>query len=43
MTLSTIEAEYMTATHAWKEAVWMQRLLEELRHKQEKNHIFCDS
>ena len=41
--LSIIEAEYMTTTHAYKEAIWMERLLEEPRHKQEKILMFCDS
>ncbi|KAL5852379.1 hypothetical protein ACOSQ3_007497 [Xanthoceras sorbifolium] len=41
--LSTTEAEYMAATQACKEAIWIQRLLEELGHKQEKIVLFCDS
>ncbi|KAH9751503.1 hypothetical protein KPL71_014323 [Citrus sinensis] len=41
--LSTIEAEYMAATQVCKEAIWIQRLLEELVHKQEKISVFCDS
>ncbi|KAH9801106.1 hypothetical protein KPL71_000900 [Citrus sinensis] len=41
--LSTTEAEYMAATQACKEAIWIQRLLEELEHKQQKIHVFCDS
>ncbi|KAH9726513.1 Integrase catalytic domain-containing protein [Citrus sinensis] len=41
--LSTTEAEYMAATQACKEAIWIQRLLEELRHKQQKISVFCDS
>ena len=41
--LSTTEAEYMAATQACKEAVWIQRLLEELGHKQECMTLFCDS
>ncbi|KAH9782975.1 hypothetical protein KPL71_009140 [Citrus sinensis] len=41
--LSTTEAEYMAATQACKEAIWIQRLLEELGHKQEKISVFCDS
>ncbi|KAH9678909.1 Integrase catalytic domain-containing protein [Citrus sinensis] len=41
--LSTTEAEYMTATQACKEAIWIQRLLEELGHKQQKIPVFCDS
>ncbi|KAH9669686.1 hypothetical protein KPL70_021889 [Citrus sinensis] len=41
--LSITEAEYMAATQACKEAVWIQRLLKELGHKQEKISVFCDS
>ncbi|KAL9451014.1 hypothetical protein AB3S75_012711 [Citrus x aurantiifolia] len=33
----------MAATQACKEAIWIQRLLEELRHKQQKIPVFCDS
>ena len=43
MVLSIIEAEYMTATQACKEVIWIQRLLEEIGHKQEKIFVFCDS
>ena len=43
MALSTTEAEYMAATQACKEAIWMQMLLEELGHKQEKILVFYDS
>ena len=39
--LCTIEAEYMVATQACKEAIWMNKLMEE--HKQEKIHLYCDS
>ncbi|KAH9725713.1 hypothetical protein KPL70_007982 [Citrus sinensis] len=41
--LSTTEAEYMAATQACKEAIWIQRLLEELGHKQQKISVYCDS
>ena len=41
--LSTTEVEYIAATQACKEAIWTQRLLEELGHKQEKISVFCDS
>ncbi|KAH9689185.1 hypothetical protein KPL70_015411 [Citrus sinensis] len=40
--LSTTEAEYMAATQACKKAIWIQRLLEELGHKQQKISVFCD-
>ena len=43
MALSTTEAEYMAATQVCKEAIWIQRLLKELGHKQEKIFVFCDS
>ena len=41
--LSKKETEYMAATQACKEAIWIQRLLEELEHGQEKIYVFCDS
>jgi len=41
--LSTIKAEYMAATQACKEAIWMKKLMEELEHKQEKILLYCDS
>ena len=40
---SMTEAEYVAATQASKEAIWLQMLLEELEHKQEKITLFCDS
>ncbi|KAH9745517.1 hypothetical protein KPL70_004101 [Citrus sinensis] len=43
MALSTTEAEYMAATQACKKAIWIQRLLKELGHKQEKISVFCNS
>ena len=43
MALSTTEAEYMAATQVCKEVIWIQRLLEELGHKQEKIYVFCNS
>jgi hypothetical protein len=41
--LSTTEAEYMAATQACKEAIWMKKLMEELGHKQENILLYCDS
>jgi hypothetical protein len=41
--LSTTEAEYMAATQACKEAIWIQRLMEELGHMQQKIVVYCDS
>ena len=41
--LSTTEAEYMAATQACKEAVWIRRLLEELGHNQQTITVYCDS
>ena len=41
--LSTTEAEYMEATQACKEAIWIQRLLEELGYKQPKIIVYCDN
>ncbi|XP_072074399.1 secreted RxLR effector protein 161-like [Arachis hypogaea] len=40
--LSTTEAEYMAATQACKKAIWIQRLIEELGHKQQKIFVYCD-
>ena len=33
----------MVATQAYKKVIWIQRLLEELGHKQEKISTICDS
>ena len=41
--LSTTEAEYMAATHASKEVVWLQRLCSKLGFKQQVVRIDCDS
>ena len=41
--LSTIEAEYMAATHASKEVVWLQRLCSNMGLVQEAIRIDCDS
>ena len=41
--LSTTEAEYVAATQASKEAVWLKMVLEELGHKQDIIPLFCDS
>ena len=43
LVLSTIKAEYIVAAQVCKEVIWIQRLLEELKHKQEKILVFCDS
>ncbi|KAE8670621.1 Detected protein of unknown function [Hibiscus syriacus] len=40
---STTEAEYVAATQASKEAIWLKMLLEELGHNQEYVSMFCDS
>ena len=40
---STTEAEYVAATQASKEAMWLKMVMEELGHKQEKISLFCDS
>ncbi|KAE8695131.1 hypothetical protein F3Y22_tig00110733pilonHSYRG00089 [Hibiscus syriacus] len=40
---STTEAEYVEATQASKEAIWLKMLLEELGHNQEYVSLFCDS
>ena len=41
--LSTIEVEYMVATHESKEVVWLQRFCSELGLKQQAARIDCDS
>ena len=41
--MSTTEVEYVAATQASKEAIWLKMILEELGHKQEKISLFCDS
>ena len=41
--LSTTKVEYIATTQACKEAIWIKRLLKELRHKQEKISLFCNS
>ncbi|KAE8703505.1 hypothetical protein F3Y22_tig00110469pilonHSYRG00245 [Hibiscus syriacus] len=40
---STTKAEYVAATQASKEAIWLKMLLEELGHNQEYVSLFCDS
>ncbi|KAL0561697.1 hypothetical protein IC582_002137 [Cucumis melo] len=41
--MSTTEAEYVAATQASKEAVWLKILLEELGHEHKKISLFCDN
>lgn len=41
--LSTTEAEYIAATEACKEMLWIQRFLGELGIKQDKYVLYCDS
>ena len=41
--LSTTEAEFMATTEAFKEAVWLQGILQELRQIRDKTTIFSDS
>jgi hypothetical protein len=41
--LSTTEAEYVVATEASKEMIWLQRFMEELGKKQENSRLYCDS
>ena len=41
--LSTTEVEYMAATHARKEAVWLQRLCSSMGLVQRAIRIHCDS
>jgi hypothetical protein len=41
--LSTTEVEYVAATEASKEMIWLQRFMEELGKKQENNRLYYDS
>ena len=41
--LSTTEVEYVAATKAAKEMIWLQFFLEELGHPQKDNYLFTDS
>ena len=43
MALSTTESEYMAATHANKEAVWLQILCSGIGLVQQAVRIYCDS
>eukprot|EP00253_Pinus_taeda_P022884 PITA_22884 len=43
VTLSTIEEEYIQATHASKEAIWLQRLCSSMGLVQGVIRIYCDS
>ena len=41
--LSSTEAEYMAATHASKEALWLKRFVTELGWVQQTIEVFCDN
>ena len=41
--LSTTEAEYIAATEAGKEMIWLKRLLQELGLNQMEYIVYCDS
>ncbi|GJY46360.1 hypothetical protein Tco_0435423 [Tanacetum coccineum] len=41
--LSTTEAEYMAATEACKELLWLKRFLQELDFKQQHYAVLCDN
>jgi hypothetical protein len=41
--LSSTEAEYMSATHASKEALWLRRFVEELGWEQPCVEVLCDN
>jgi len=43
VSLSTIEAEYMEATHGNKEAAWLQSLHSGIRFEQRPMEVSCDS
>ena len=42
VSLSTTEVEYVAATEASKEMIWLQRFMEELGKKQENDRLYCD-
>jgi len=41
--LSTTEAEFIVATEASKEMLWMKKFLEEFGFKQKRYVLFCDN
>ncbi|GJX46901.1 hypothetical protein Tco_0272091, partial [Tanacetum coccineum] len=41
--LSTTEAEYVAATKACKELLWLKRFLQELGFKQQRYAVLCDN
>ena len=41
--LSTTEAEYVAATEACKELLWLKRFLQELGFKQQRYVVLCDN
>ncbi|GKB50538.1 retrovirus-related pol polyprotein from transposon TNT 1-94, partial [Tanacetum coccineum] len=41
--LSTTEAEYVAATEAYKELLWLKRFLQELGFKQQRYAVLCDN
>jgi hypothetical protein len=43
VSLSTTEAEYVAATEASKEMIWLQRFIKELGKKRENSRLYCDS
>jgi len=43
VTLSTIEVEYMAATHACKEAIWLHRSFSDIGFKQKATRLDFDS
>jgi hypothetical protein len=43
VSLSTTEAEYIAASHACKETIWLKGLLGEFGRMQDKVKLFCDS
>ena len=43
VSLSTTEAEYIAATHAYKEAIWLKRLCSDIEFKQGAVIIYSDS
>jgi hypothetical protein len=43
VSLSTTKSEYVVATEASKEMIWLHRFMEELGKKQENRRLYCDN
>ena len=43
VSLSRMEAEYVSTTEASKEMIWLQRFMDELRKKQEMGNLYTNN